>query len=62
MAVENAERVAASSDHGQAHDAKLARIVAAWSELPAVLKGRCWRLWTWPARRVGGEVGWLTER
>ena len=36
---ENAERVAASSDRGQEHAAELARIVAAWSELPAVLKG-----------------------
>ncbi|MFM9965139.1 MAG: hypothetical protein ACKV2Q_28410 [Planctomycetaceae bacterium] len=32
-------RVAASSERDQEHDAKLARIVAAWSELPAVLKG-----------------------
>jgi len=43
---ENAERVNVSSersvaslDRGQEHDAELARIVAAWSELPAVLKG-----------------------
>ncbi len=36
---ENVERVAASSERGQEHDAELARIVAAWSELPAVLKG-----------------------
>ena len=36
---ENAERVAASSERGQKCDAELARIVAAWSELPAVLKG-----------------------
>ena len=43
---ENAEHVGAtsdrsgvSSDRGQEHAAELARIVAAWSELPAVLKG-----------------------
>ncbi|MBC7820536.1 MAG: hypothetical protein IAG10_26930 [Planctomycetaceae bacterium] len=36
---ESAERVAASSERGQEHDAELIRIVAAWDELPAVLKG-----------------------
>ena len=43
---ENAERLGASTDHGDAraerareHDARLARINAAWDELPAVLKG-----------------------
>ena len=43
---ENAERLGASTDHdgegaerGREHDAELARIVAAWDELPAVLKG-----------------------
>ncbi len=36
---ENAERVTVSSDRGQEHDAELARIVSAWSELPAVLRG-----------------------
>ena len=35
---ENAEHVGATSDHGQEHDAELARIVAAWDELPAVLQ------------------------
>ena len=29
----------ASSERDQEHDAELARIIAAWSELPAVLKG-----------------------
>ena len=36
---ENAERVATSSERGQEHAAELARIVAAWDDLPAVLKG-----------------------
>ena len=36
---ETAERVAVSSERGQECAAELARIVAAWSELPAVLKG-----------------------
>ena len=43
---ENAKRLGASTDHdgegaerGREHDAELARIVAAWDELPAVLKG-----------------------
>ncbi len=43
---ENAEHVGASTDHdgaelerGREHDTELARIAAAWDELPAVLKG-----------------------
>ena len=36
---ENAERVGATSDRGQKCESELARIVAAWSGLPAVLKG-----------------------
>ena len=36
---DNAQRDAMGSERGQEHDAELARIVAAWSELPAVLKG-----------------------
>ena len=36
---ENAKRDVLGSERGQEHDAELARIVAAWSELPAALKG-----------------------
>ncbi len=36
---ENAKRDAIGSERGQELDTELARIVAAWSELPAVLKG-----------------------
>jgi hypothetical protein len=36
---ENAKREAIGSDRGQELDTELARIVAAWAELPAVLKG-----------------------
>ena len=36
---ENAERVGSESERRREPDAKLARIVAAWDELPAELKG-----------------------
>ena len=36
---ENAKRDTIGSERGPELDAELARIVAAWSELPAVLKG-----------------------
>ncbi len=36
---ENAKRDVLGSERGQELDTELARIVAAWAELPAVLKG-----------------------